>query len=174
MKQVWFPTFILEGPFTFKIDCYRTMGKENDRSDTPRAIAPSSGGVTPVTCHKTAAAGSTVHIIENDNGSDSSSHTSRSVSVVTLKTAERNAVHLFESINQSIFMNMSQTWGLFLHSTVYNSLSGCYKLLYIHSPHTVQTNQNEAAQSSKSIYPSFSGPPSGSLSCNFSINYSVY
>ena len=39
-------------------------------------------------------------------------------------------------------------------------------MLHIHSPHTVQTNQNEAAQSSKFISPSFSGPPSESLSCN--------
>ncbi len=75
------------------------------------------------------------------------------------------------SINQC-----PQTWGLFLHDTFYSSLSGCYKLLYIHSPRTrtVQTNQNEAAQSSIFISPSFSGLPFGSLSCNFSIHYSAH
>ena len=70
-----------------------------DRTDAPRAIAPPSGGVTPVTSHTITAEGSTVHIKENDNGSDSSLHTSRSVSVDMLKTAKEDTVHHCEQIH---------------------------------------------------------------------------
>ena len=68
-----------------------------DRAVSPQAIDPSSGGVTPVTSQVRTAGESTAHIIENANGSDS--HTSRVVSVIMLKTAERDTVHLCEQIH---------------------------------------------------------------------------
>ena len=61
---------------------------------------------------------------------------------------------MLRSINQSINLHEhvpKRGGGSYTHNIFYSPLSGCYKL-YIHSPHIVQTNQNEAAQSSKFIH----------------------
>lgn len=102
IKQVWFLKSIPEESFTFSIAGPTTLGYMKDRIIPPRAITPPSGGFTPVTSHKIALAWSDVHLTENDNGSESSSHTSRPTSVVTLNTVWKNNTIKFVTWNHSM------------------------------------------------------------------------